>query len=219
MADLAPAPAAPPTAPTTPVTLLVVSHTHWDREWYLPFQLYRIKLVRLIDRLLAILQDDPRYAHFMLDGQTVVLEDYLEVRPDRRAGLAEHIGSGRVLAGPWYILPDEFLVSGESIIRNLQRGTRIAREFGASMPVGYVPDPFGQISQLPQLLRGFGLDWAVFWRGVGDVGGTEFAWQGPDGSQVLVTHIPRGYANGLPLNANLAAARSQVHWILDQWDA
>ena len=126
MADLAPVHAAPPTAPAGPATLLVVSHTHWDREWYLPFQLYRIKLVRLIDRLLAILENDPRYAYFMLDGQTVILEDYLEVRPERRAALEGHITSGRVLAGPWYILPDEFLVSGESIIRNLQRGHRLA---------------------------------------------------------------------------------------------
>ena len=220
MADLAePAAAAPepPADAISRVTLLVVSHTHWDREWYLPFQLYRIKLVRLIDRLLWILANRPDYAYFMLDGQTVVLEDYLEVRPDAEEALAEHISSGRVLAGPWYILPDEFLVSGEAIIRNLLRGHAIARAFGGVMPVGYVPDPFGQISQLPQILRGFGLGWAVFWRGVGDVGGTEFIWRGPDGSQVLTTHLPRGYSNGLPLNATLAAARNQVRWILNEW--
>ena len=149
----APQAASPPAAPE-PVTLLVVSHTHWDREWYLPFQLYRIKLVRLIDRLLAILDSDPAYAYFMLDGQTVVLEDYLEVRPERRADLEGYIRSGRVLAGPWYILPDEFLVGGEAVIRNLLRGHAIARQFGGVMEVGYVPDPFGQISQLPQILRG-----------------------------------------------------------------
>ncbi len=219
MADLVePATAAPPPVDATSrVTLLVVSHTHWDREWYLPFQLYRIKLVRLVDRLLWILANRPDYAYFMLDGQTVVLEDYLEVRPEAEEALAGHISSGRVLAGPWYILPDEFLVSGEALIRNLLRGHAIARAFGGVMPVGYVPDPFGQISQLPQILRGFGLGWAVFWRGVGDVGGTEFIWRGPDGSQVLTTHLPRGYSNGLPLNATLAAARNQVRWILDEW--
>ncbi len=209
--------ASPPADAPPPVTLLVVSHTHWDREWYLPFQLYRIKLVRLMDRLLWILANRPDYAYFMLDGQTVVLEDYLEVRPETEETLAGYIGSGRVLAGPWYILPDEFLVSGEAMIRNLQRGHAIARAFGGVMPAGYVPDPFGQISQLPQILRGFGLGWAVFWRGVGDVGGTEFIWRGPDGSAVLTTHLPRGYSNGLPFNSTLAAARNQVHWILDEW--
>src|SRR5690349_3185737 len=109
MADLAePATEPAPPADEPPrVTLLVVSHTHWDREWYLPFQLYRIKLVRLMDRLLWILANHPDYAYFMLDGQTVVLEDYLEVRPEGEEALVGHISSGRVLAGPWYILPDE----------------------------------------------------------------------------------------------------------------
>ena len=121
--------------------LILVSHTHWDREWYQPFQEFRIRLVRLMDKLLAILEQDPDYRHFTLDGQTVVLEDYLEVRPDREAALRRHIRAGRLLVGPWYILPDEFLVGGEAIIRNLLRGHRIARDFGNVMKVGYLPDP------------------------------------------------------------------------------
>ncbi|HMA35981.1 MAG TPA: glycoside hydrolase family 38 C-terminal domain-containing protein [Chloroflexia bacterium] len=209
------APAAPASdSPTAPLTLHVVSHTHWDREWYLPFQLFRIKLVRLVDKLLAILAADPAYTYFTLDGQTVVLEDYLEVRPERAAELRAHVASGRLLVGPWYILPDEFLVSGESLIRNFLRGHQIAASFGATMEVGYIPDPFGHISQMPQILRGFGIDWAVFWRGIGtDVPGTEFFWQAPDGSTVLATRLLSGYANGLPFSFSLAAARRQVGWL------
>ena len=203
------APAEEPVAdPAAPLTIHVVSHTHWDREWYLPFELFRVKLVRLIDRLLQILAADPGYAYFTLDGQTVVLEDYLEARPERAAELRGYIEQGRVLVGPWYVLPDEFLVSGESLIRNFLRGGQIAAGFGGGMSVGYIPDPFGHISQMPQILRGFGVDWAVFWRGFGaDVPGVEFWWQGPDGTRVLGTRLLSGYANGLPLSFSLAAAR------------
>ncbi len=180
-------------------TLTIVSHTHWDREWYQPFQEYRIRLVQLTDRLLDLLAHDPHYCHFTFDGQTIVLQDYLEIRPEREAALRRYIQGGRLLIGPWHVLPDEFLVSPEATLRNLMLGDRVARRFGPKMPVGYVPDPFGHISQLPQILRGFDLDAAVFWRGVGDAP-NEFLWAAPDGSSVLVIHLRDGYGNaaGLP---------------------
>lgn len=192
-------------------TLVLVSHTHWDREWYLTFQQFRFKLVRLIDRLLEILDTTPDYAYFMLDGQTIVLEDYLEIRPERAADLKRHIMSGRLLVGPWYILPDQFLVSGEAHIQNMLRGQKIAAEFGGSMKVGYVPDPFGHISQMPQILRGSGIDSAVFWRGVGPkIHQIEFIWEAPDGSVVDAIHLPNGYSTGLAFNAGPDAAVRQV---------
>jgi mannosylglycerate hydrolase len=104
--------------PPTPYTYFVISHTHWDREWYQPFQEFRMRLVRLVDRLLDLLDAEPDFRYFMLDGQTVVLEDYLAVRPDREPDLRHHIGAGRILVGPWYILPDEFLVAPESLARS-----------------------------------------------------------------------------------------------------
>jgi alpha-mannosidase len=175
-------------------TLTIVSHTHWDREWYQPFQEYRIRLVQLVDRLLDLLAQDPGYRHFTLDGQTILLEDYLEIRPAREQTLKQYIQRGRLLAGPWYILPDEFLVSPEATIRNLMLGDRVSRRFGPKMAVGYVPDSFGHISQLPQILRGFGLGAAVLWRGVGEAP-NEFQWAAPDGSQVLAIHLREGYGN------------------------
>ena len=143
---------------TRPVHLVVVPHTHWDREWYQPFQEFRGRLVRLTERLLAILDRDPAFTHFHFDGQTIVLEDYLEIRPDRRARLRQFIRAGRIAVGPWYVLPDEFLVSGESLIRNLQIGHRLAAAFGAPTKIGYLPDEFGHCAQMPQILAGFGID-------------------------------------------------------------
>ncbi|MBI2865469.1 MAG: hypothetical protein HYX94_13020 [Chloroflexi bacterium] len=199
------------------LTLAVVSHTHWDREWYLPFQEFRLKLADLVDQLLDLLEADPDYRFFLLDGQTIVIEDYLELRPDFRERLRRQIASGRVQVGPWYILPDEFLVSGESLIRNLLTGHRIAREFGSPLKVGYLPDCFGHIAEIPQLLRGFGIDAAIIWRGVGgEVNTTEFCWRAPDGSEVMALHLPHGYFNAHRLPEDLPHFMSRIDVIRQQ---
>ncbi|HEX6122971.1 MAG TPA: glycoside hydrolase family 38 C-terminal domain-containing protein [Ktedonobacterales bacterium] len=192
--------------------LLVVPHTHWDREWYQTFQQFRMRLVRAVDTLLAVLESDPTFRFFTLDGQMIVLEDYLAIRPENAERLRRLAREGRLLVGPWYLQPDEFLVGGESLIRNLQIGMRLAEPYGGAMPVGYVPDTFGHIAQLPQILRGFGLDNAVFWRGVGpEVACSEFHWAAPDGSEVLVIWLAHetGYSNAavLPLDPEQMAAR------------
>src|SRR5438067_188073 len=184
--------------------IILVPHTHWDREWYQTFQQFRMRLVRTIDKLLDVLEHDDRFTHFMLDGQTIVLDDYLEVRPEQEERLKQYTRAGRISVGPWYLQPDEFLVSGESLVRNLQIGLQRAAEFGEPMCVGYVPDCFGHIAQLPQILQGFGIDNAVFWRGVGaEAQKSEFYWTAPDGTGVLVVHLAdvMGYSNAskLPL--------------------
>ena len=170
--------------------VFVVPHTHWDREWYGSFQLFRVRLVRLMNKLLAALERDPDYKTFNLDGQTILLEDYLEVHPERREDLKKYVVEGRLKVGPWYILPDEFLSSGESMVRNLLLGARISREFGHRMDVGYIPDTFGHIGQLPQILNGFGLDTCMNFRGL-DSGNrqSELWWSAPDGSKVLLHHL------------------------------
>lgn len=180
--------------------MIVVSHTHWDREWYLGFQRRRVRLVQMMDALLDLLAREPRFTSFTLDGQTIPLEDYLEVRPERRAEIGERVRQGRLLVGPWYTSPDEFLVSAEALIRNLMLGHRIAAEFDGPMRVGYLPDSFGQMAQMPQILLGFGISSAVFWRGMGDEPGkSEFRWRAPDGSTVLAVHLPEGYGNAADL--------------------
>ncbi|MGA2502587.1 MAG: glycoside hydrolase family 38 C-terminal domain-containing protein [Anaerolineales bacterium] len=181
--------------------LFVISHTHWDREWYLPFQLFRLKLVHLVDGMLDILEHDKEFKYFMLDGQTVLLDDYLQMRPEKESILRDHIRKGRIVIGPWHILPDMFLVGPEAHIRNLQQGDRTARKFGPKMKIGYMPDSFGHIGQVPQILRGFGIEVASLWRGVED-GPAEFWWQAPDGSRVLMAYLREGYVNGADLPAD-----------------
>lgn len=179
----------------------IVSHTHWDREWYRPFQSFRLKLVHLIDDLLDLLDQDPQFKYFMLDGQTIVLEDYLAFRPDKEAILRKHIQKGRILIGPWHILPDMFLVGPEAHIRNLLEGDRTAHKFGLKMKIGYIPDPFGHPGQVPQILQGFGIQTACLWRGL-DEQPAEFWWQSPDGSRVLMANLREGYGNGAALPAD-----------------
>ncbi len=182
-------------AEKNPQTLHIVSHTHWDREWYRSFQQFRLKLVHLIDNLLTILDNDPDYLFYMLDGQTIVLEDYLQMRMANLPRLQKYIHDKRVLIGPWYILPDEFLVSPEATIRNLLIGKEICALFNSRMMVGYIPDPFGHIAQLPQILRGFHMDTACLWRGVPDGAPLLLNWKAPDGSMVLLAHLYSGYGD------------------------
>ncbi len=177
------------------MTLFVVSHTHWDREWYLTYQQFRLKLVRLVDRLLDLLAADAEYRCFTLDGQMIILEDYLEVRPEREEALRRYIREGRILVGPWYVQPDEFLVSPEALLRNLLEGERCARPYGAKMHVGYAPDTFGHIGQLPQILMGFGIPTACLQRGLSDEP-CELNWEAPDGSRAFLAYLRNGYGNG-----------------------
>ncbi len=175
--------------------ITLVPHTHWDREWYEPFDRFRERLVAMMDALLDLA--DAGFPHFHLDGQTAVADDYLAVRPEREADLRRHAAAGRLSLGPWVTQMDEFLVSGESLLRNLERGLRRGDELGGALRVGYLPDQFGHIGQMPQLLRAFGIQRAVVWRGVPRaVDRTAFWWEAPDGSRVLAEYLAFGYALG-----------------------
>jgi hypothetical protein len=183
--------------------LVLVPHTHWDREWYRTHEEFRYRLVRLLDGLLDLLEGDPAFRHFTLDGQTIVVDDYLEVRPEARERIEALVRAGRLLVGPWYVLPDEWLVSGEALIRNLRLGLTRAAELGGCMRLGYVPDQFGHVGQLPQILAGFGLEGAALWRGVGpELDRTLFRWVAPDGTDLLTVYLIQGYGNAaqLPLD-------------------
>lgn len=182
-------------------TIYMVTKTHWDREWYMNFQKTRIKLVHLIDDLLDILDNDPNFVSFMMDGQTLPLYDYLDIKPYNRKRLEKYIKNGRIVIGPWYILPDEILITGESHIRNYLMGSRIAKDFGVEkMQIGYLPDSFGHPSQMPQILSKLGMDTIMFWRGAtAEIDKTEFYWEAPDGTKVLTILMPDGYFTGAEL--------------------
>ena len=199
-------------------TLHVISHTHWDREWYLTFQQFRVRLVDLIDHVLDILDTDPEFKHFHLDGQTIVLEDYLQIRPQNERRVRKYVEDGRLLVGPWYQLNDEFLVSGESTVRSLLIGHRIAKEFGKVAKIGYLPDQFGNISQMPQIFREFGIDNCIFGRGLQlvDDEKMELYWQGPDGSEVLSSLMTYWYNNAQRFPADIDEAVEYTKAIIER---
>lgn len=169
----------------------VISNTHWDREWRFPFQRNRQMLVEMIDNVLHILENEPEYRAFHLDSQSIVLTDYLEIKPDKKELIIKLVKENRLLIGPWYILPDEFLVGGENLIRNLLLGHKICKEFGGISKVGYSPFSWGQISQLPQIYNEFGIDVIMFYRGVNSLDShyAEFLWEGADGTKSLTSRF------------------------------
>jgi mannosylglycerate hydrolase len=196
----------------------VVPHTHWDREWYDPFQTFRLKLVHLVDDLIDQMERDSSYRHFMLDGQLAVLDDYLEIRPENEDRLRALASAGRLSIGPWYILMDEFLVSGETIVRNLQAGIERGTAFGGVMEVGYLPDMFGHIAQMPQILKEAGFDHTVVWRGVpSTVDRTAFRWVSPDGSSVRAEYLVAGYGNGAALPDDAKALVRRLHSLIEEY--
>ncbi len=201
-----------------------ISHTHWDREWYMPFESHRFKLVEFFDRLLNTFDTDPSFRSFHLDGQAVVIEDYLAVRPQMREKIEKYIAEGRLVAGPWYILQDEYLVDGESNVRNMLVGRQVSAEYGKVSDIGYFPDAFGNIGQAPQILRGFDIDCVAFGRGVSERHGdrrdtgeenygkarSEIIWRSPDGSEVNGAVFLDWYSNGNEIPADPEKAAESV---------
>ena len=173
---------------------LVVPHTHWDREWYLPFEFFRLRLGSVVDGVLDTLERDPAFTSFTLDGQAIVLEDYVEVRPENEDRLRALLEAGRLEVGPSYVLPDEILVGGESLVRNLLLGRRVCRRFGVEPSgAGYLPDSFGHPAQLPQILAGFGIGTFLFSRGMGDEVdevGVVFRWRAGPAEVVASKMLP-----------------------------
>jgi alpha-mannosidase len=198
----------------------IISHTHWDREWYLPYEKHHVRLVKLIDTLLDKLDEGSEFKSFFLDGQTIILEDYLQVRPENKERLQRHITDGRLLIGPWYILQDAFLTSGEANVRNMQIGYQDAKRYGEPSKIGYFPDTFGLVGQTPQLMLQSGITNAFFGRGVKPTGFnnmvsdgdyessfSELIWEGPDGSKVLGILFANWYSNGNEVPVDEVEAR------------
>ena len=174
----------------------LVPHTHWDREWYEPFDVFVERLVSMMDTLLDLAADG--FPHFHLDGQTAMIDDYLDRRPERAEELAQRMREGRLSAGPWVAQMDEFLVSGDCHVMNLRMGLERARALGAEPRVGYLPDQFGHVGQMPRILRDGGLEWALVWRGVPEaIDRSTFRWRSTDGAaEVRCEYMPFGYFAG-----------------------
>ncbi len=195
-------------------TYHLIPHTHWDREWYLTRASFVSRLVPAVDDLIARLEAESGFRAFVLDGQTVLLEDYLSVRPEMEARARALASAGRLQLGPWYVLADELIPSGESLFRNLLAGRADAERFGGRLDVLYSPDAFGHPAIWPALAAEFGIRFGVLWRGLGGEPGQEsdlFRWRAPDGREVLLHHLsPEGYEAGVALPAD--PARLEAAW-------
>ena len=204
-------------------TVHIISHSHWDREWYQSFESHRMKLIELVDNILDKVENDPEFGGFFLDGQVIAIDDYLEIRPEKRAQVEKCIREGKVQTGPWYILQDEFLTSGEACVRNLQVGMQEAEQYGAVGNVGYFPDAFGNAGQMPQVLKQAGMDAVVFGRGVKPIGPnnevtggqyestySEMMWASPDGTKLPGILFANWYNNGVEIPVDEAEAK--VYW-------
>lgn len=202
------------------LTVHIISHSHWDREWYMPLEKHKMKLVDLIEDNLEMLSENPDYRSFHLDGQTIVLDDYLEICPEKEKEIKKLVKEGKLVTGPWYVLQDEFLTSGEANVRNLLTGCLEAEKYGKNCKIGYFPDAFGNAGQMPQILKQAGMEAVVFGRGVRPVGfnnetGTgeyesaysEMYWEAPDGSRLLGILFANWYNNGMEIPVEEEAAR------------
>ena len=211
-------------------TVHIISHSHWDREWYQSFEKHRMKLIELVDNILEKAENDPEFGGFFLDGQTIALDDYLEVRPEKREQVEKCVREGKIQTGPWYILQDEFLTSGEACVRNLQVGMQEAARYGAIGNVGYFPDAFGNAGQMPQVLKQAGMDAVVFGRGVKPIGPnnevtggqyestySEMMWASPDGTKLPGILFANWYNNGveIPVDEALRWGRSNNPQLLE----
>ena len=177
----------------------VIPHMHWDREWYFTTEESRILLVNNMEEIMDRLENDDNYPYYMLDGQTAILEDYFDVKPENKQRVIDLVKKGKLIVGPWYTQTDEMVVGGESVVRNLLYGLKDCKEFGDPMMIGYLPDSFGQSEKMPAILNGFDIKRCIFWRGASERHGTtknNFYWQGNSNGEVLVHLLPLGYAIG-----------------------
>lgn len=188
----------------------IISHSHWDREWYMSYEQHHMRLVELLDDLLELFETDPDFDSLHLDGQTIILDDYLEVRPDKKEAIEQAIKAGKLKIGPFYILQDDFLISSEANVRNMLIGMKESKKWGTPVMLGYFPDTFGNMGQTPQMMKQAGLSAAAFGRGVKPVGFnnevlsnenyssqySEMWWEGPDKSQIFGLLFANWYSNG-----------------------
>lgn len=201
--------------------LCIVSHTHWDREWYLSHAKHNYRLVKFFDALIDAMEKDERFRYFHLDGQIVVIEDYLAVRPEMEEKVRKFIAEGRWEIGPFYILQDEYLINGESSVRNALYGMQVCEKYGKPAMIGYFPDAFGNVSQVPQLMRGFGINNAFFGRGITLTAAdnqifktpkrfSELTWRGADGSEVVAVQFVQWYHNCMELPTDKVALKEKL---------
>lgn len=168
-------------------TVIAYLHTHWDREWYREYEVFRIRLLRVFDNVLDLLEAQ-QIPCFYFDGQTSALQDYLEIRPEKFNLVKKLIQEKRLFIGPFFTLVDEFLTDKNSFEHNLKMGLDYSRSLGCTDFIGYLADTFGHSKQVAKVFKEFGIDKCVVWRGCsGDIP-SEFKFCGID-----TVNLIRGY--------------------------
>lgn len=178
----------------------IVQHTHWDREWYFTAEDAKVLSDQVFTEVLDELTNNP-HANFCLDGQSSIVDEYVEINPEKLPVIQKLVAEERLFIGPWYAQTDALLVDAESILRNLIIGIHdTAAKYGKPMMVGYLPDTFGFNAQLPTLLNQVGIDNFMCWRGLNFeklVPSPYFIWKGLGERSVYAMNFPFGYMTGL----------------------
>lgn len=184
-------------------------HTHWDREWYREFEIFRLRLLRVFDNILDMLEQN-KIPSFYFDGQVSALLDYLEIRPEKENLIRELISQKRLFIGPCYTLVDEYLTDKTAFEKNLEIGLKISKDFGCNDFIGYLADTFGHSKNIPQLFLKYGIDKCIVWRGCGDIP-SEFKFNG-----INTVNLIRGYFMDI-FSANMTIEQ-KAEWLKGNLD-
>lgn len=190
--------------------VFIYVHSHWDREWYRPFEEFRLRLVEVADDILEKLQKN-ELPSFYFDGQTSAIEDYLEIYPEKEGLVKKLIAQKRLFTGPFYCSADNLLVSSEFLIRNLKIGIEKSKSLGCKDFTGYLSDTFGHSGATPSVLRACGVNSAMLWRGLGEIP-SEFLWD-----SIFTTNLIQGYFQDIfSLNADYDKKAKLLGVLLDK---
>lgn len=184
-------------------------HTHWDREWYREFEIFRLRLLRVFDNVLDMLEQN-KIPSFYFDGQVSALLDYLEIRPEKENLIRKLISEKRLFIGPCYTLVDEYLTDKTAFEKNLEIGLKISKDFGCNAFIGYLADTFGHSKNIPQLFLKYGIDKCIVWRGCGDIP-SEFKFNG-----INTVNLIRGYFMDI-FSANMTIEQ-KAEWLKGNLD-
>ncbi|MBR3605547.1 MAG: hypothetical protein IKL52_05930 [Candidatus Gastranaerophilales bacterium] len=141
-------------------------HTHWDLEWYRDKEDFNLRLLDVVDIIIKELKND-KAPFFYLDGQVIALLDYLKYRPEKKEEIISLIKAQKLAIGPFFVSADSYLINFCSMLKNLDLGMKIAKEFEQKKNyIGYMSDIFGVSNSIFEALKLKNIDKALIWRGV-----------------------------------------------------
>jgi alpha-mannosidase len=164
-------------------TIQVVGHAHMDMNWLWTYSETMQMANDNLRQTVAFMDEFPDYT--MLQSQAAVYNFVEMVDPPLLEKVKKYVKEGRLeLAGGMWTEGDMNMSSGEAITRSFLLGQRYFQSrFGKMANIGWLPDNFGHIAQMPQILKLAGCDYFYFHRTKPYIG--TFWWIAPDSSRVL----------------------------------